>query len=336
MKVAGASTFLSSVASTALITSGGVLTGTSVATIKMARRTGEVEFFRFIPVVTNKKTKPAGDAAAPPTAGEHSDIQKTLDFDVKKQSGLLIISISGWITSKDGTGKQLTSTDSVPRTSQESASRASSSTPTRPRAESRASGTSQDPSTPTSEKAPKNMADAQQDLYEILANGQHDLILPFSGLSPINGPHYALCFSPDTLRSLGDALKMLASEVISFSTTQLLQQTILSGVLSALTWPMWLVKLGYLVVCCYYTLFTICSFLISSTRTIRGPLVSSVPKRRAKSSRTPYAPTSNKTNPSPSSATVSVPESSGTVSSISPKKADWTWSRMPSFLVHPS
>lgn len=81
---------------------------------------------------------------------------------------------------------------------------------------------------------------------EILANGLGDLVIPFMGISPVMGSHYALVFETEVLRSLGDALRIFASELISFSAQQILQQTILATLLSALNWPMWLLKLGYI------------------------------------------------------------------------------------------
>ena len=87
----------------------------------------------------------------------------------------------------------------------------------------------------------------EPDHEDVLATGLEDLIVPFMGITPMMGAHYALCYDPHILCSLGDALRMFASEIVSFSANQILQQTILATVMSALNWPMWLVKLGYLV-----------------------------------------------------------------------------------------
>ncbi|KAJ1960645.1 hypothetical protein H4R35_007528 [Dimargaris xerosporica] len=61
------------------------------------------------------------------------------------------------------------------------------------------------------------------------------------------GDQYALYFEPEMLRELGSILKMLAGEVLSSATVQLLQYTMLHTLMSALTWPITLTKIGYLV-----------------------------------------------------------------------------------------
>jgi hypothetical protein len=56
-----------------------------------------------------------------------------------------------------------------------------------------------------------------------------------------------LGYDPQVLTSLGNALKIFASEVASTVTQQILGQTILATIISGLTLPLWLVKLAYLV-----------------------------------------------------------------------------------------
>jgi hypothetical protein len=75
-----------------------------------------------------------------------------------------------------------------------------------------------------------------------------DFSLPFSTMAPhINGERYTLVWESKSLKLLGQAFLLLGSEMISFTTQQLLATTILHGVISALTWPLWLTKLSYFV-----------------------------------------------------------------------------------------
>ncbi|KAI3658896.1 hypothetical protein MP638_003139 [Amoeboaphelidium occidentale] len=191
LNVAGASTFLGGVGGTVLITSGGVLAGTSMGAMKMEKRTKGVEVFRFIPIHGSRE----------------------------RQN--MILSVSGWIMSKQGRGRSLPATR---RRSQEQMSEIILKPGTSERAK-----------------------DDEQIPEELLAVGLEDVIVPFMGVSPLMGAHYSLCFDPHILCTLGDALKIFASELISFSAQQILQQTVLATLLSGLSFPLWLVKLGYLV-----------------------------------------------------------------------------------------
>ncbi|KAF9936934.1 hypothetical protein BGZ65_001938 [Modicella reniformis] len=77
--------------------------------------------------------------------------------------------------------------------------------------------------------------------------GEEDASLPFSTLDPVNGDHFALLWEPDMLMQLGNALGLLASEVITLTAQEILKHTLLSALLSALAWPMALTRLGYLI-----------------------------------------------------------------------------------------
>ncbi|KAF9917076.1 hypothetical protein BX616_002014 [Lobosporangium transversale] len=77
--------------------------------------------------------------------------------------------------------------------------------------------------------------------------GEEDASLPFSTLDPINGDHFALLWEPDMLMQLGNALSLLATEVITLTAQEILKHTLLSALLSALAWPMALTRLGYLI-----------------------------------------------------------------------------------------
>ena len=227
LKIAGGASFLAGAGGTALFTSGAVIAGSGTAIKGMEKRTRGVEIFRFIPLQTNK------DRAN------------------------LIIYVAGWVFNKEGKGKSVpvyrrspsvhggtsSSTPDLPSGSSAQGSTTMTTTAVTPdqlrrqRAESRASATS----------GSTTVDDDEQEAEEILATGLEDLLIPFAGVSPIMGSQYSLCFDPHELATLGKSLKIFASELISFSTQQILQQTILSGVMSGLTWPLWLVKLGYLV-----------------------------------------------------------------------------------------
>ncbi|KAF9926296.1 hypothetical protein FBU30_004104 [Linnemannia zychae] len=77
--------------------------------------------------------------------------------------------------------------------------------------------------------------------------GDEDASLPFSTLDPINGDHFALFWEPEMLMQLGNALSLLATEVITLTAQEILKHTLLQALLSALAWPMALTRLGYLI-----------------------------------------------------------------------------------------
>ncbi|KAJ1509870.1 hypothetical protein HMI54_002046 [Coelomomyces lativittatus] len=74
-----------------------------------------------------------------------------------------------------------------------------------------------------------------------------DLSSPFTVIDSTMGDHYSLIWEPRALRELGSALKMLASEVITTAVQQALMVTMLHSLLAALTWPLALSRLGYLI-----------------------------------------------------------------------------------------
>ncbi|KXS14054.1 DUF726-domain-containing protein, partial [Gonapodya prolifera JEL478] len=81
-----------------------------------------------------------------------------------------------------------------------------------------------------------------------LVEGESDFTKPWSLVQPGSlGEMYALQWDPTTLMNLGNAFTMLASEVISFGVSQLLNVTVLSILMNGLTLPQTVLKLGYLV-----------------------------------------------------------------------------------------
>ncbi|KAF9089870.1 hypothetical protein BGX27_002383 [Mortierella sp. AM989] len=77
--------------------------------------------------------------------------------------------------------------------------------------------------------------------------GEEDASLPFSTLDAVNGDHFALLWEPEMLMQLGNAIRLLATEVITLTAQEILKHTLLSALLSALAWPMALTRLGYLI-----------------------------------------------------------------------------------------
>ncbi|KAJ1660668.1 hypothetical protein IWQ61_000451 [Dispira simplex] len=143
--VSGTTAFFGSIGGAALITTGGALAGSSLAGIKMERRTRGISTFEFLTVRDRKRVS-------------------------------LFLTIPGWLMGNEDDGTR-----------------------------------------------------------------------PFSVIDEIVGDQYALKFEPEMLRELGSILKMLAGEVLSTATIQILQYTMLHSLMSALTWPLTLSKIGYLV-----------------------------------------------------------------------------------------
>ena len=69
-------------------------------------------------------------------------------------------------------------------------------------------------------------------------NGVNDDVrLPFSVLDPIVGDVFSVLWEPDMIRETGSALKILTSEVLSQLGLTVLQATIMTGLMTALQWP---------------------------------------------------------------------------------------------------
>lgn len=79
-------------------------------------------------------------------------------------------------------------------------------------------------------------------------NGNEDDVrLPFSTVDPINGDLYSLYWEPDMLRSTGQTMSILASEIVTQTIQQILGATVLTALMAAITLPNMLSKLGYLI-----------------------------------------------------------------------------------------
>ena len=78
-------------------------------------------------------------------------------------------------------------------------------------------------------------------------NGVNDDVrLPFSVLDPIVGDVFSVLWEPDMIRETGSALKILTGEVLSQIGLTVLQATIMTGLMSALQWP---ISMCHIVAC---------------------------------------------------------------------------------------
>ncbi|MCJ1243044.1 hypothetical protein MMC30_000240 [Trapelia coarctata] len=143
--VAGTSGFLAGAGGTALITTGAVVSGGTIAVRASHRRTGAVKTFEYRPLHNNKRVN-------------------------------LIVTISGWMNGK-----------------------------------------------------------------------VDDVRLPFSTVDPIMGDMYSVLWEPDMLQSMGDTIRILATEALTQGLQQVLASTILTALMASLTLPIVLTKLSYLI-----------------------------------------------------------------------------------------
>ncbi|KAG8876142.1 hypothetical protein FRB97_004418 [Tulasnella sp. 331] len=143
--ITGTTAFLGSAGGAAVITTGGVLTGSGIATKAMARRTQQVRTFDLLPIHNNKRVN-------------------------------CFITVTGFM-----------------------------------------SGVQDDPR------------------------------LPFSVLDPVVGDVFSVLWEPEMMAEMGNALKILTSEILSQVTTTVLQATVMTALMSALQWPLVLTRLGYLI-----------------------------------------------------------------------------------------
>ncbi|OLN95918.1 putative membrane protein [Colletotrichum chlorophyti] len=74
-----------------------------------------------------------------------------------------------------------------------------------------------------------------------------DVRLPFSTVDPIMGDLYSVYWEPEMLRSMGDTINILATEALTQGLQQVLGSTILTSLMAALTLPVVLTKLAYLI-----------------------------------------------------------------------------------------
>lgn len=79
-----------------------------------------------------------------------------------------------------------------------------------------------------------------------MSSKEDDVRLPFSTVDPIMGDLLSVQWEPEMLTSMGQTINILATEVLTQSIQQVLGQTVLVALMSAVQLPMALSKLGYL------------------------------------------------------------------------------------------
>ena len=71
-----------------------------------------------------------------------------------------------------------------------------------------------------------------------MAGPSDDVRLPYSVLDPVVGDVFSVLWEPEMMSEMGNALKILTSEVLSQVTTTVLQATVMTALMSALQWPL--------------------------------------------------------------------------------------------------
>jgi len=74
-----------------------------------------------------------------------------------------------------------------------------------------------------------------------------DVRLPFSTVDPVMGDIYSLLWEPDVLCSIGDTIRILATEALTQGLQQVLAATFLTTLMAGLSLPIVLSKLSYLI-----------------------------------------------------------------------------------------
>ncbi|KAI5207791.1 DUF726-domain-containing protein [Aureobasidium subglaciale] len=74
-----------------------------------------------------------------------------------------------------------------------------------------------------------------------------DVRLPFSTVNPIMGDIYSVHWEPEMLQSMGQTINILATEALTQGLQQILGSTLLTALMSAMSLPLVLTKLSYLI-----------------------------------------------------------------------------------------
>lgn len=80
-----------------------------------------------------------------------------------------------------------------------------------------------------------------------MASKVDDVRLPFSVLDAIVGDVLSVLWEPEMMNEMGNAIKILSTEVLTQVGQTILQATVMTALMSALQWPLLLTKLGYLI-----------------------------------------------------------------------------------------
>ncbi|QHS73002.1 Mil1p SPAR_F00300 [Saccharomyces paradoxus] len=79
-----------------------------------------------------------------------------------------------------------------------------------------------------------------------MVGNEDDIRLPFSTVDPVEGDLYSLYWEPEMLKSIGQTVSIVATEIFTTSLQQILGATVLTALISSIQWPMALSKLGYI------------------------------------------------------------------------------------------
>ena len=76
------------------------------------------------------------------------------------------------------------------------------------------------------------------DDYRYMNSINDDVRLPFSVLDPMIGDVFSVRWEPEMMEETGNALRILSTEVLSQVSTTVLQFTVLTSVMSAISFPL--------------------------------------------------------------------------------------------------
>ncbi|KAF8469523.1 hypothetical protein BDZ91DRAFT_720401 [Kalaharituber pfeilii] len=79
-----------------------------------------------------------------------------------------------------------------------------------------------------------------------MSGKEDDVRLPFSTVDPIMGDLFSVLWEPEMLKSMGQTINILATEVLTQSLQQILGSTILTALMASIQLPVVLTKLSYL------------------------------------------------------------------------------------------
>ena len=71
-----------------------------------------------------------------------------------------------------------------------------------------------------------------------MSSVEDDVRLPFSTLDPMIGDVFTALWEPEMMAEMGNALKILTTEVLSTVGQTVLQATVMTALVSALQWPL--------------------------------------------------------------------------------------------------
>lgn len=74
--------------------------------------------------------------------------------------------------------------------------------------------------------------------YSFMNSKEDDVRLPFSTLDPMIGDVFSVLWEPDMMAEMGNALKILTTEVLTNLGQTVLQATVMTALVSALQWPL--------------------------------------------------------------------------------------------------